>query len=146
MSTVARRIAFVTVVVAQTFFVVRAYWAPHREFGYQMFPEASRWQAEIDAVSADGRTSIEDGWAGYRWDDLVDGRGLTSPWRRHHADSGLDRQLEFLQEALDWVARNTPDDTTTEYLEAEVTTWPNLGGPETTVLRSVRRDVTGTAP
>ena len=127
------------VVVLQAVFVVRAYWAPHREFGYQMFPESSQWQADIYAVSASRRVSIEDGWAGYRWSELVEGRGLTVPWRRHHADSGLERQLQLLQEALDWVARNTPDDTETEHLEAVVTTWPNLGEAETVVLRSVDR-------
>jgi hypothetical protein len=127
------------VVVLQLAFVVRAYWAPHHEFGYQMFPESSQWQAEIYAVADGQRRSIDEGWSGYRWNDLVDGRGLDVPWRRHHADSGVDRQLAFLQEALDWVATNTPDDDRTEYLEAVVTTWPNLGEPETQVLRSVER-------
>lgn len=126
-------------VVLQLAFVVRAYWAPHHEFGYQMFPESSQWQAEIYAVADGQRRSIDEGWSGYRWNDLVDGRGLDVPWRRHHADSGVDRQLAFLQEALDWVATNTPDDDRTEYLEAVVTTWPNLGEPETQVLRSVER-------
>lgn len=141
-----RRVVVAAVVVAQVAFVVRAYWAPHREFGYQMFPESSQWSAEISRVSGDAatgdlvRVSIEDGWFGYRWTDLVDGRGLDVPWRRHHADSGLGRQLEFLQEALDWVARNTPNDTETDYLEAVVTTWPNLGDAEIVVLRSVERD------
>ncbi len=142
-----RRIVFVGVIALQVVFVARAYWAPHREFGYQMFPESSQWSAEIYRVSARGaepdgaRASIEDGWFGYDWNELVDGRGLDVPWRRHHADSGLDRQLEFVQEALDWVARNTPDDDETRYLEAVVTTWPNLGDAETVVLRSVDRDV-----
>ena len=135
----ARRIVVIAVVALQMVFVVRAYWAPHREFGYQMFPESSQWSADIYRVSNDERISIEDGWFGYRWNDLVDGRGLDVPWRRHHADSGVGRQLQFLQEALDWVAENTPGDTTTEYLEAVVTTWPNLGDPETVVLRSTQR-------
>lgn len=143
----ARRVIVVGVVAMQATFVIRAYWAPHREFGYQMFPESSQWTAEIfrvidpDRAGAERRESIRDGWSGYSWNDLVDGRGLDLPWRRHHADSGLGRQLEFLQEALDWVARNTPDDDETAYLEAVVTTWPNLGDPETVILRSVDRDV-----
>jgi hypothetical protein len=128
-------------VLLQVAFVVRAYWAPHHEFGYQMFPESSQWQAEIVRVTPTGRSSIEDGWAGYRWNDLVEGRGLDVPWRRHHADSGLDRQLRFLEEALDWVATHTPDDTETEYLEATVTAWPNLGPAETRVIRSVDREI-----
>ena len=138
-----RRFVTVGIVLAQAYFVVRAYWAPHREFGYQMFPESSQWSAEIFRVSDDGesRSSIEGGWSGYEWNDLVDGRGLDVPWRRHHADSGLERQLQFLQEALDWVAANTPGDDETEYLEAVVTTWPNLGEPETVVLRSAARDL-----
>ena len=54
-------------------------------------------------------------------------------------DAGVDNQLEFLAEALDWVAANTPADTETSYLEAEVTTWFNMRAPTTTVLRSVER-------
>ena len=131
---------FVGVILLQVGFVARAYWAPHREFGFQMFPEASAWQAEIVRVTDAGeRVPIEDPWAGYEWNDLVRDRGLRSPWRRHHADAGVDNQLAFLDEALTWVAANTPDDTETRYLEAEVTTWFNTGAPTTTVLRSPTR-------
>ena len=106
-----------------------------------MFPEASSWQAEIVRVTGDGdRVPIDEAWSGYTWNSLVRGRGLSSPWRRHHADAGVDNQLEFLGEALDWVAENTPADTETRYLEAEVTTWYNMRGPTTTVLRSVARE------
>jgi hypothetical protein len=135
-----RRTVVVTVVVLQIALVVRAYWAPHKEFGYQMFPEASAWQADIVRVTDDGRrVSVEQPWYGYRWNQLVDDRGLTWPWVRHHADAGLDNQLAFLAEALDWVAANTPRDTETRYLEAVVTTWFNMRGPETTTMRSPDR-------
>ena len=67
--------------------------------------------------------------------------GWRSPARRRHADAGLDNQLAFLDAALDYVARNTPRDTETAYLEAVVTTWHNTDEPETVVLRSVERDV-----
>jgi hypothetical protein len=137
---VARRVVFVGVIVLQLAFVVRAYWAPHKEFGYQMFPEASTWQAEIVRVTVDGdRVPVERPWNGYEWNTLVPERGLTSPWIRHHADAGLDNQLAFLGEALDWVAANTPRDTETRYLEATVTTWFNLRQPDTEVLRSPER-------
>ena len=76
---------------------------------------------------------------GYRWGELVDSRGLSSPGVRHHADAGLDNQLAFLDAALDWVAVNTPLDTETQYLEAVVTTWHNTDDPEVVVLRSVDR-------
>ena len=135
-----RRFAVVAIVALQSAMVVRAYWAPHMEFGYQMFPESSQWRAEIVRVTSDGeRVPITEPWSGYTWNELVRGRGLASPWRRHHADSGVDRQLAFLEEALDWVAANTPDDATTRWLEAEVTIWHNLGEPETLVLTSARR-------
>jgi hypothetical protein len=138
----ARRVVFVGLIALQLAMVVRAYWAPHKEFGFQMFPESSQWQADIVRVGADGdRTSIREPWDGYEWNELVQGRGLGSPWRRHHADAGLDNQLAFLDEALAWVAANTPDDTETRYLEAEVTVWPNLAEPVTVVLRSPERDV-----
>jgi hypothetical protein len=135
-----RRIGFLGVIVLQLFFVARAYWAPHKEFGFQMFPEASSWQAEIVRVTADGkRVPIEEEWFGYEWNDMVRGRGLSSPWRRHRADAGVDNQVAFLDEALDWVAENTRRDTETAHIEAIVTTWYNLGHPETTTLRSVDR-------
>jgi len=135
-------VVVVVFVLAQVGFVVRAYRAPHAEFGYQMFPESSTWSADVVRVTPDGRRiSVEAPWSGYEWSELVQGRGLTRPWSEHHADSGLDRQLAFLDEALDWVARNTPSDTETLYLEATVTSSFNGRPSETTTLRSTRRDV-----
>ncbi len=136
-----RRIVFVGVIVLQLTFIVRAYWAPHKEFGFQMFPEASSWQAQIVRVTANGdRVPVDQPWFGYEWNVLVPDRGLSFPWVRHHADAGLDNQLAFLKEALVWVADNTPRDTETRYFEATVTTWYNMRGPTTTVLRSPDRD------
>ncbi len=136
-----RRFVFVAVILLQVFFVVRAYSAPHKEFGFQMFPEASSWQADIVRVTEDGeRVPVDQPWFGYEWSQLVPNRGLSSPWRRRHADAGLDNQLAFLDEALDWVAKNTPRDTETSYYEATVTTWYNLGEPKTTVMRSPERN------
>ena len=132
----------VAVVVAlQLALVVRAYGAPHREFGFQMFPEASTWQAEVVRVTGDGRRVpvTADAWFGYRWNDLAGVRGLADPWRRHHADAGVDSQVAFLDAALDWVAANTPRDTETRYLEATVTYWRNDEPPKTVVLRSPDR-------
>lgn len=129
-----------TFIVLQLGFVVRAYSAPHKEFGFQMFPEASTWRADIVRVADDGRrVPIDEPWNGYDWNELAGVRGLGSPWREHHADAGLDNQLAFLGEALDWVARNTPDDQETRYLEAEVTTSLNGRPPDVTTLRSVER-------
>lgn len=138
----ARRIVVVVVVVAQMTFVVRAYHSPHKEFGFQMFPESSRWQAEIVRVTDDGRRiPISKPWDGYTWSQLVRVRGLSSPSVRRHADAGLDNQVAFLDAALDYVADHTPRDTETRYLEAVVTTWHNTDDPKTVVLRSRERDV-----
>lgn len=135
-----RRIAFVGLIALQLIMVVRAYGAPHKEFGFHMFPEASQWQAEIVRVTADGRRiPIDEPWSGYTWNGLANTRGLGSPWRRHHADAGIDNQLEFLDEALTWIAANTPADTETIYFEADVTVWRNMGGPESIVLQSEPR-------
>lgn len=135
-----RRIVVVGLVSVQLAMVVRAYSAPHKEFGFQMFPESSQWQAEIVRVTEDGeRIPIGEPWAGYEWRDLVRGRGLTAPWRRQHADAGLDNQLELLTEALDWVAANTPADRETRYLQADVTVWHNLGEPRSIVIRTEER-------
>lgn len=137
-----RRIAVVGVIALQSTFVVRGYSTPHREFAFQMFPESSTWEAAIVRVTADGRRiPIDEPWFGYRWSDLVVGRGLGSPAGRGHADAGLRGQLAFFEAALDWVARNTPRDTETRYLEAVVTTWYNTDPPRTRVIRSVDRDV-----
>lgn len=139
---IGRRVAVAVVVVLQIIFVVRGYRSDHKEFGFQMFREASTWQADIRRVTAGGeRISIDEPWSGYRWDELVPVRGLSNPDVRHHADAGLDNQLAFLEAALDWVARNTPDDRQTKYLEAVVTTWFNDDPPEVVVLRSRDRDI-----
>lgn len=136
----ARRVVVVGFVALQLGLVVRAYQAPHKEFGYQMFPEASRWRADIVRVTDDGRrVSVREPWHGYEWTSLVRGRGLTTPWIEHHADSGLDRQLRFLEEALDWVAANTPDDDETLYLEATVESTFNTRPAATTTIRSIER-------
>lgn len=141
---VARRVVVVAVVLAQLGFVVRGYWADHKEFAYQMFPEASTWRADVVRVTADGRrVPIERGWEGYRWDELVQSRGLRYPWIRHHADAGLDNQLAFLRAALDWVAENTPRDAETRYLEARVTAWHNDDPPRVRVFRSRTREGVG---
>lgn len=80
-------------------------------------------------------------WFGYEWSELVQGRGLTAPWVEHHADSGLDRQIEFLDEALDWVAANTPADDQTRYFEATIEASHNMRPPTTSTIRSIERSV-----
>jgi hypothetical protein len=134
----ARRAVVVAVIVAQAALLVRAYWSDHDEFGFQMFPESSQWQAEIVRITADGdRVPIGEPWpGGYRWEQLVTSRGLRHPAGRHDADAGLANQLAFLRSALDWVAANTPDDDETVRLEATVTYWDNEDGPHVTVYRS----------
>ena len=137
----ARRLVVVLVVVLQLFFVARGYWSDHRELAFQMFPESSTWRADVVRVTGDGRRiPVDEPWAGYRWSELVHGRGLGYPEVRHHADAGLDNQIAFLQAALDWVADNTARDDETLYLEATVVTWHNDDEPEITVLRSPHRD------
>ena len=141
---VGRRVVVVAVVVVQLGLVARGYWADHKEFAFQMFPESSTWRAEIVRVTAHGqRVPIEAPWSGYRWEELVPDRGLAYPSIRHHADAGLDNQLAFLGAALDWVADNTPRDRETRYLEARVTSWHNADAPKVEVLRSGEREAAG---
>ena len=136
-----RRLIILTVVLAQLTMIVIAYDSDHKTFGFQMFPESSRWQADIVRVQVDGtRIAVNDDWE-YRWSELVDSRGLANPFVAHHADSGLRNQFGYLQGALDWVAEHTPDDTATQYFEAEVTYTDNGRGPFTTTFRSVERSV-----
>ena len=141
---VGRRVVVLAVVALQLFFVARGYWADHKEFAFQMFPESSTWRADVVRVTADGRrVPIELPWSGYRWDELVTSRGLSRPSIRRHADAGLDNQLAFLEAALDWVAANTPRDRETRYLEATVTSWHNDDPPQAEVLRSQVRGGAG---
>ena len=130
--------------VLQLGLIVRGYWSDHREFAFQMFPESSTWRAEVVRVTANGRRiPIERPWSGYRWDELVQTRGLRFPSVRHHADAGLANQLAFLEAALEWVAANTPRDRETRFLEATVTSWRNADRPRVQVLRSRLRGGAG---
>jgi hypothetical protein len=138
---VGRRVVVVAVVVVQLGLVARGYLSDHKEFAFQMFPESSTWRADVVRVTADGRrVPVELPWSGYRWDELAPKRGLAYPSVRHHADAGLDNQLAFLREALDWVAHNTPRDRETRYLEARVTAWHNDDPPEVELIRSDLRE------
>jgi len=130
----------IAVVLLQLGFIARGYWSDHKEFAFQMFPESSTWRADVVRVTADGRRiPIERPWSGYRWDELVQSRGLSFPSIRHHADAGLANQLAFLEASLDWVADNTPRDRETTHLEATVTSWHNNDAPRIRVLRSHAR-------
>jgi hypothetical protein len=134
-------VAVVAVVVLQLWLVARGYWSDHKEFAFQMFPESSTWRADVVRVTADGqRIPIERPWSGYRWNELVQDRGLRYPSVRHHADAGLANQLAFLEAALDWVASNTPRDSETRYLTAKVTSWHNDDPPRVEVFRSAVRE------
>ena len=136
-----RRVIVVAVVVLQLGFIARGYWSDHKEFAFQMFPEASTWRADVVRVTADGRrVRVERPWAGYRWDELVPNVALRYPAIRHHAYAGVDNQLAFLDSALDWVASNTPRDRETRYLQATVTSWHNADPPRVRVLRSHVRE------
>jgi hypothetical protein len=137
---------FVAVVlVTQAGLLVRGYHDPHKFFGYQPFNESDTWRADLWRVTADGRRlPIDDGeWAGYSWNDLVGVPRLTDPDRTRHASAGAAATIDFLDEALDWVADHTPADTETSYLEAEVTWFHNTRGPFHTVLRSDAREEAG---
>jgi hypothetical protein len=127
--------------------VVRGYRSDHKEFGFQMFPEASTWQADVVRVTVDGeRIPVTRPWSGYRWDEMVTSRGLAHPEVRQHADAGLDNQVAFLDAALDWVAGHTPRDHETLYLEATVTRWHNTDPPRTEVLRTADRPAAAREP
>ena len=64
---------------------------------------------------------------------------LRGPQRMRHAYMGVGATVDFLDDALDWVATHTPEDHETRYLEATVVSLENTRGPTMTVLRSVER-------
>jgi len=132
----------IAVLGVQIGFAVNGYRDPHKFFAFQPFNESSTWQADIVRVTRTGdRVPISGGWAGYDWNELVGMAALQGPSRLRHAYMGVGATVDFLDEALDWVATHTPDDHETRYLEATVTTFENTRGPTVTVLRSVERPV-----
>ncbi len=120
---------------------VNGYRDPHKFFAFQPFNESSTWRADVVRVTRDGdRVPIDGGWAGYDWDTLVDMTALQHPGGgQRHAYMGVGATIDFLEDALDWVATHTPADRQTRYLEATVTYFENTRGPERVVLRSVER-------
>lgn len=138
----AVRVFVAVVLVGQVGLLLRAYADPHSFFGFQPFPESSTWEAEIVRVTVDGRrVGIDEPWpGGYDWDELVRWRVLERPDRRRHAYVSFDASIDFLDEALDWVADHTPRDTETLYLEANVEGTRNTRGPVRLVLRTDERE------
>lgn len=135
----AARLVFATVILGQAWFVVAGYRDPHRRFAFQPFNESSTWRADIVRVLRDGRrVSIRDGWDGYRWEELVRGP-LARPWHKQHASYGVAATLDFLGEALDYVAAHTPRDREAVRLEARVVFERNRHGEQTTTLSSRER-------
>ncbi len=132
----------VVVLVGHGALLVRGYDDPHKFFAFQPFNESSTWRADIVRVTSDGRrVPIEQPWpGGYEWDELVDWGVLERPATMRHAYSGVGASLDFLDEALDWVADHTPDDDETLYLEATTEAYRNTRGPEVRVLRSHTRE------
>ena len=135
------QVLFVTVVATQVILALNGYREPHKFFAFQPFNESSTWQADIVRVTPDGeRIPIDDAWSGYDWNTLVAMAALQDPDQLRHAYMGVGATLDFLDEALDWVADHTPDDHETQYLEATVTYFENTRGPHHVVLRSDPRD------
>ncbi len=128
-------------VIVQIFATLHAYDAAQKVFGWQMFNASDDWQAEIVRVTADGhKVDVREPWpGGYEWSALVSGRGLDYPFVRRHASAGLESTFDFLQNALDWAAANTPADTETVRLEAHVIYWENGRGPSRRVFTSAPR-------
>ena len=130
------------VLVGHALLLARGYSDPHKLFAFQPFNESSTWRADVVRVTADGeRLPVGLAWpGGYDWDELVGWRVLQQPSAVRHAYSGLGASLDFLDEALDWVADHTPDDHETLYLEARIEARRNGRGPEVVVHRSELRE------
>jgi hypothetical protein len=138
---IVRRVVAVCAVAVMLGGVVRGYVTSSPVLAWQMFPEASTWEAEIVRVAADGREiPIDESWpGGYEWGELVTARGLGDPEGVSHAAYGIEETLAGLREALDWVALNTPLDAETVRLRARVTYRHNDDQPRHVVIESVTR-------
>ena len=125
------RLAVIAAVLAQLYFIVRGYSDPHKHFAFQPFNDFDVWRADIERVTYRGaRVSVMRPWSGYSWGRLVGGdRGLDRPTLTKPASSGIESTLVFLQQALDFVAANTPRDRETHHYEATVY-YRHNGGPE----------------
>jgi hypothetical protein len=123
--------------------IVAGYRGTSPVLAWQMFPEASRWQAAIARVTADGeRIDVREPWpGGYRWAELIDEPRLRDPFTEHDAAYGVAATLDLLGHALDWVAANTPQDGETVWLEATVSYRHNADPPQVVVLTSALRSV-----
>ncbi len=130
------------VLVGHAALLVRGYSDPPKYFAFQPFNESSTWRADVVRVTSDGRRiPVEQPWpGGYDWDELVRWRVLERPGVVRHAYMGVGASLDFLDQALAWVAENTPDDTETLFLEARTEAYRNTRGPEIRVLRSPERE------
>ncbi len=136
-----RRAIVIGWVVVSLSAIIAGYRGTSPVLAWQMFPEASRWQATIVRVTGDGeRIDVREPWpGGYRWADLVEERRLRAPFTEQDASYGIAATLDLVQHAIDWVAANTPDDHETEWLEATVTYRHNADPPQTVVLTSPPR-------
>ncbi len=137
---IAVRAFFVAVVAVAVGLLVRGYHDPHRLFAFQPFNASDEWRVDLYRDVDGVLVPVEGGaWVGYRWNALVPAQ-LQGLGRLHHASGGADNTIDFLDDALDWVADHTPRDTETDRLVAEVTWFHNTRGPYSTTLSSAQRE------
>ena len=138
---IGRRVVVTLLMAASLVTIVRGYDDPHKVFAFQPFREASTWRAEVYRQTAVGELiSIDEPWpGGYRWADLVSGRGLDRPRVSKHAVGSVDSILDLLEGALAYVADHTPRDGETVRLVADVTVVRNADAPRTVRLWSQDR-------
>jgi len=140
------RLVFSIAVALQLYFIVRGYSDPHKHFAFQPFNDFDVWRASIVRVTYRGaRIEVEQPWSGYTWQRLIGGdRGLDRPSTQKHASSGVASTLVFLQQALDFVATNTPRDQETHHYEATVY-YTHNGGPERVVSLQSQPHIPGSS-
>ena len=139
MTVLGRRVVVVAVVVVQLVLVARGYWADHKEFAFQMFQESSTWRADVVRVTADGRRlPVEAGWAGYRWDELVQDHGLRYPPSAITPTPGSTTSSPSS-------TRRSTGSRPTRHATARPATWRPRSRPGTTMIRrGARSSASGT--
>jgi hypothetical protein len=143
-------------VLIQAGFIIKAHFNPDKRFGFWMFAETSRYQAQLYRQLRDGRVvktpngrwavQTEAGRQVYAWNRFVRDFGLYNLERWKRAKVGFAVTLKYLQYALDYVIDHIPADRETVKLVLRIQYRKAQGPWQQTTLESRTRELPPAAP